>query len=223
MLQKETKYQSKVFRDFKMLDKRNYHSIVRFCEEHRKAIEALNFDEYFILELNFVNALFETESYKKHIQVANNVIEQSILHNVQYWQGEDIYLKTLHQKALAHYHLQEFRPTLHIVKELIKLKPNDKEYRRLFKRCVALDGAVFLKKIRAIGVLLFLLAASLFIINILVIESFYSSKSDLFSLLSITIIGFGAILLGSSVSIHRYKTYRQVSDFMRQVKAKHKN
>ena len=220
MLQKETKYQSKVFRDFKMLDKRNYHSIVRFCEEHRRVIDALNFDEYFILELNYVNALFETEAYKKHIKVANTVIEQSIMHNIQYWQGEDIYLKTLYQKAQSHYYLQEYKPTLHIIKELIKLKPNDKEYLRLFKRCVALDGAVFLKNMRAVGVLLFLLAAGLFVINILIVENFYAAYSQAFSYISMAVVSLGGILLLWSVSIHRYKTYRQVKGFMKGVKSK---
>ncbi|NJN78016.1 MAG: hypothetical protein HC803_06495 [Saprospiraceae bacterium] len=78
MLERKTTYQSEVFQDFERLGKRNYHEIIRFCERNRDAMEALNFEEFFVMELTYCDALFAMEYYEKHISVANNVIELSI-------------------------------------------------------------------------------------------------------------------------------------------------
>lgn len=218
MLKRDTTY--KVFKDFRRLDKQNYHSIVRFCEEHRKAIEELSDTAFFEVEANYVNALFETEAYRKHIKVSNRLIQLSILQNIQYVNGEDIYLKTLFQKAESHLFIGDFDEAIHISKEIIKLQPKNKEFVNLLSRCYMQDGLAFLHHVRTAGVLLFFLSIGIFIIKILIVEYFFQSAQSFFQILNNTTLILGTILLVSGMTIHRIKAYHQVQRFLKSLKPK---
>ena len=217
MLQKKSKYQSKVYRDFKTLDKRNFHAIVRFYEEHLPKINQLRFEEAFVMQLSYAMALSEVGLYEKHLYVADNIIETSIFNNIQFHQGEDIYLKTLLQKAQSFYQLQRFSEAEHILKELIKLSPTHKTYPKLLRQCLAKDGAVYLQSIQSAGIFMVLIFAGLWVINILVIRNFFLEYTLLSNLICWLGIISGASFLVISSIIKRVRVQGKVGHFQKTV------
>lgn len=217
MLKKQSTYQSKVFRDFKTLDKRNYHAVVRFYERHQKEIPALDFDEAFVLQLHYCNALFEVGHYEKQIQMSDVVIECSILENIQYYQGEDVYLKTLFQKAKSLYHLEQYDQSEHILKELIKLSPNHKSYPKLLKRCFTKSSPAYIQTLQAIGIFMALIAVGLLVMNVLLVKNFYPAYSPLVHTIWISGVGLGVLLVfigwvAKRISIQlRIKAFQEAS------------
>jgi hypothetical protein len=218
VLHRKTAYQSEVFQDFQRLGRRNYHEIIRFYELNSGAIEILNFNEFFILKLAYCNSLFEMEYYEKHLQVADKVIELSIFNNVHLFQGEDIYHKTLFQKAQSHKASNGISKAIHITKELLKMNIHSKEYQSFLKLCYTKDGTIFLQNLRGYGVLTFFIAAGLFVLNILIVEPFYPQKVLLFNILSIIGLLIGAGLITCGLTIHHWKARQKFKDFIKSIK-----
>lgn len=218
MLHRKTKYQSPVFIDFETLGKRNYHEIVRFCERNRDAMNQLNFDEFFIMELSYCDALFQMDMFDKHIYTANHVIELSILNNVQFYEGEDIYHRTLFQKAQAHKALNQLSEAIHITKELLKMNKTQKEYQQFLKLCYTKDGTPFLQNLRAYGVLICFVAAGLLVLNILIVEPFFPMKVGLINTISTIGLIVGGLSLIGGLTIHHWKAKRKFDEFMKILK-----
>lgn len=218
MLHRKTTYQSAVYQNFETLDKRNYHEIIRFCDGNRVKMEQLSFDEFFIMELAYCNALFHMDYFEKHIETANEVIKLSILNNVQYYQGEDIYHKTLFQKAQAHRFLNQMSEAIHITKELIKMDSEPKEYQQFLKLCYTDNELPILELLRGYGVLICFISAALLLLNILIVEPFYPQSVYLINVISATGLVIGGIMLTAGLSIHRWKAYRKFQDFIKGIK-----
>jgi len=218
MLHRKTTYQSPVFTDFETLGRRNYHEIVRFCEQHRDAMEQLNFDEFFIMELAYCNALFQMDMFDKHIKTANHVIELSILNNIQFYEGEDIYHRTLFQKAQSHKVLNQLPEAIHIIKELIKMNAMVKEYQQFLKLCYTKDGTPFLHNLRAYGVLICLISSGILVLNILIVEPFFPNKVVLVNIISTIGLIIGGLSLIGGLTIHHWKAKRKFDKFMKRLK-----
>lgn len=218
MLHRKTTYQSAVYQDFDILDKRNYHEIIRFCERNRVQMERLNFDEFFIMELAYCNALFQMDYFEKQIETADKVIELSILNNIQYYQGEDIYHKTLFQKAQAHRFLNQLPEAIHITKELIKMNSEPKEYQQFLKICYTNNESPILELLRGYGVLICFVSAILFLLNILIVEPFYPASVFTINVVSATGLIIGGLMLTAGLTIHRWKAYRKFQGFMENIK-----
>ncbi len=213
MLKKQSTFQSKVFRDFKTLDKRNYHAVVRFYEQHQQEIPALDFDESFVLKLHYCNALFEIGQYERQLSMANFIIECSILNNIQYYQGEDIYLKTLFQKAKSLYLLGRFSDAEYILKELIKLSPNHKSYLKLLRQCFSRSIGNHYRKVQIFGSFIFLIGVLLLVINILYVQHFYPNYSSLLTKMWLISAGVGFLLMIIGTLAHLKNIERRVKQF----------
>lgn len=194
-----------MFRDFKTLDKRNYHSVVRFYEKYRMAILALPFDESFVMKLAYCTALFEVGRYEQHLKIADEIIESSILNNIQFYQGEDIYLKTLFQKANAQFELKNYEASEHILKELVKLSPRQKMYPKLLHRCYLKRSGKYLQNLQAIGIFMLLISAGFLVINVLIFHNFYPKQALLTDIITSVGFGFGVLFILSSIFIQRIR------------------
>lgn len=219
MIKKFT-YQSKVFRDFEMLDKQNFHGIVRFYEENETAINTLTFKEYFTLQTNYAHALFEVGNYEKLLVISKRILEISIIHNIQYHEGEDIFLKTLYQKAQAHYHLLHTKEAVHVFKELIKMKPNDTRYKDFLTACYLRHRPEYIKNMMAIGILMYILSSAVVALDILVVSHFYNAYSSSMQMLWIVILVSGLVMLTAGFLVHRIDVYQRVKAFVKSIEIK---
>lgn len=214
MTQKQSKHQSRVFREFNALDKSNHHTMVRFYERHQRVIERLPFDEFFVLLVHYGTALFEVGQYDKHIKISDRIVELSIINNVQFYQGEDIYIRVLYQKAQSNFYIRDFAATQHICCELLKMQPYHKSYKKLLRKAVVMQSGRSYIRLQALAMVLFLLSVVILLVNIFVIKNFYIQYTSFVYQLVVGIMGASALTLTLSLVLE----YLKVDRFVRSVK-----
>ncbi|CAA6801199.1 MAG: Unknown protein [uncultured Aureispira sp.] len=127
--------QSRIFRDFRSIPYSDYYYLIRFYEQYDQDLDHLPFDESLIMSYYYANALFETQEYDIQIETSNYILEQSIINNVRYIDGEDVYMTVLHKKAYAHLKLGEIETAQKLATQLVRLDHNQYAYSILLRAC----------------------------------------------------------------------------------------
>jgi len=216
----QSTYHSKIYRDFKDIDAGSYRTIMRFYEERESDIQQLEFGEYFELLLAYTNALFEIGAYRKHLLMADAVIEISIVQNIHRFQGDDVYCKMLFKKAASHFNLMEYAKTKHILRELIKINPSDLDTIAFLKKCLRRQRPRYVKTTRAIAVLLFLLTAVAIGLEILVVRHFYPMYEATFETTRNVLFVMAWVVLIAGDILLRWRVEKAVNLFVERVKNK---
>lgn len=207
-----TTYRSKIYRDFRSINPAEHSKVVRFYERNEREITALEFDEYVELLLAYTQSLFELALYSKHLQMADIVIELSIVENLREFNGEELYESTLFRKAASYFHLKQYSKTEYILKELIKINPNDKMNLYFLERCLVKQNHQNQQKMRAVAIVLLLLAAVFICIEMLIIRPLFVEWVNIFELTRNFLFGFGTfvLLLGffGLRLVAKFKVYR---------------
>ena len=207
-----------VYRDFRRIESGAHHTLVRFYETKYEVIERLDSDSYFEILADYTQALFEIGNYQKHLTEIDKVIELSILHNVQFYQGEDIYCKSLFQKAASAYNLHQFDLALRILSELIKISPYDTMAIRFYKKCLERQQPRYLKYARAVSICLFLGAALVAALEVIIVHPFVPQNAQVFEYSRYLLIGTGLLTLALTYLYHRYQTYATSGKLVRQAR-----
>lgn len=220
MLKRPTTYDSAVFKEFNRLDEDNHQSVVHFYEQHKEDMMTLNFDERFIILLAYCNSLYEINAYKKHLRVSDEIVERSIYHNIQFFNGEDIYLKTLYRKAKSFFHLHEYDSAKHIAQELVKITPGNRSYAQLLNKCLIRQRPKLIKRILAMGVFLYLLSVLLVVVNILLVKPISEASVQPMELLrkGIFVAGIGSLLFG--IFLHHFMAFLHIKKIKSQAKVR---
>lgn len=127
--------QSRIFRDFRSIPYSDFYYLIRFYEQNTEDIHYLPLNEGLIMAYYYANALFETQEYQLYLPIANDILEQSIIHNIRYIDGEDVYMTVLYQKTSAHLRLGETDTALRLATQLLRLEPQRFEYHALVRQC----------------------------------------------------------------------------------------
>lgn len=172
-------YRLKLYRNFKALGATDFHSIVRYYEQHEDGLVSLDFEEYFDCALLYTQALYETGDYGKHVVMSDHLLELIIMNNVETLGGEDIYARVLYRKAAAQFNQFEFANAGHVLRELIKLHPRDEPAKRLLLHCLLEQKPSWLQKVRAFAVALTLLAATAIALEIFIVKPFFPQWFDM--------------------------------------------
>ncbi len=217
MIKRTTTYDSKVFKEFTRLDKENHHSVVHFYELHEDEVNGMNLEERFVMLVGYANALFEIDSFKRYCNVANEIIELSISQNIQFYNGEDVYLKTLFQKAKSHYSLLEYKDSEHIVKELTRMVPNHKPYHQLLFFSMLRQRPNGVKKLLNLGIVLYLIGVALIVVDVSL--SYFIEKIQFISPLYIALLSISVVTLLGGVLAHRVFVYFKVLQIRNKAKA----
>lgn len=210
---------SKLYRAFKDIDGSAYHTLIRFYESKTTQIAQLAFPKYFEILVDYTNALFEVGAYSKHLEEVEQVIRISIANNIQFYKGEDIYFKSLFQKAAAHFNLLEYQQSEYILKELIKIAPYNTLPIRFLKKCKENKRPKYIKTGRALSIVLFFLAALVAAIEVIIIYPFRPKNTFIFENLWIGILGFGLFTLLATHLYHKFKVNIEVQQFVKLVRA----
>jgi len=211
-------YQSKVYRNFKALDATAYHSLVRFYEREEEQIESLDFDEFFDVLVHYVDALFEVGQYGKHLGMADQVIELSIDHNIQQYQGRDVFQHMLFRKAASLYNLYRFEEADYILRELIRMCPEERDYAQFLKKCLRRSHTRLLNLVRAASVFLFLMAAFVISIEVLLVRPFYEMHAELVEMSRNTLFALGCLALLGGYLWHRTRIEQEVERFVQHIR-----
>lgn len=163
----------KVYRSFKALEPTAWLPIVRFYERHEDDIRQLDFDQYFDCLLAYTEALFQSGQSAKHLVMSDEVIRQIFAENLTTWRGNDVFAQTLFRKAASHFNLDEMGRAEHVLHELIKIRPYDKNPQTLLFRCFRSQKPAFLKKSRALALLFFLVAVPGIAVDLFIVRPFF--------------------------------------------------
>lgn len=210
----QSTYQSKLFRDFKAIEVTAYRQIIHFYEKQESHILQLDFEEHFELQTAYVNALFEVGAYHRHLILVDMVIEMAITNNIEFYKGEDIFLKMLFRKAASLYNMLEYDKAEYILREIIRINPWDKDAAIFLKKCLRRQQPKFLQASRAISILLFLLAALVIAAEVLVIKPFYPMYAAAVEQSRFGLFGLGLVLLIGADLLHRAYVENRVNHFV---------
>lgn len=210
-------YHSKLFREFQGIDALAFHQLIRFFEEKEDAIQRLDFEEYFELLVSYVDALFETGAYQKHLTVVDLVIESSVIKNIHHFKGEDIFSKMLYRKAASLFQLHKFCEADYILRELLRMNPSDSDSIIFLKKCLRHRKVDFIQTIRAITIFMLLLSAVVISFEVLLIHPFYHKFTTLFHAIRILLLTIAGIVFFGGNLIHRLRVEREVKAFVEDI------
>lgn len=209
--------QSRIFRDFRSIPYSDYYYLIRFYEQYNQDIHYLPLDESMIMDYYYANALFETQEYDTHVLVANRILEQSIIHNIRYIDGEDIYLSTLARKAYAHLKLGEQGTAVKLATQLLCLAPDNKRYARLLRLCFIQERPVWMRPTLTMSAVCILMAA----FSLIVLCNWYLDKMTFSALVApFGLLATGA--LGLLATFAGYWYFIQLPFLNRQAEAQKK-
>lgn len=211
-------YRSSLFQSFKAIDAGEFRQVVRYYERNEKAILQLDFDEYFEIFIAYTNALFEISDYRKHILMADVVIETSIVENISIVNGQEIFQSMLFRKAASHYNLLEYRKAIHVLRELLKIEPNNQDNARFLEQCLREEKPQLVRHARAIAIILFLSAALTVSIEVLIVRNFYPSWASIIEISRNSMFCLGLFILLGGILLHRWKCFSEVQRFIAEVK-----
>jgi len=222
MTYSQSAYHSKIFSEFKKIEPEAYRSLIRYYQEYEEDIKRLDFSEHYELLIAYLEALFEIGSYEKFISIVDPAIELTILNNIKFYKGEDIYKKLLFRKAAAHFNNMEFLQAEHVIRELIKMNPGDDISIRFLKKCLRRRRPRYLTNTRAFSIFLFFLTASIIAIEILIVRTFFKEFTFLVEATRTVIFFSGCGLLLGGYLIYRWQVNNRVDAFVEKSKKEKK-
>lgn len=215
----QSTYHSKVYRDFKEIENAAFRDVIRFYEEHENEIQMLEFGEYFEMLVAYTDALFEVGSYKQHLLMVNVVVESSILQNIKFFKEKDIYKHSLFRKAASHFNLNEYREASHILKELLKMSPEEKDIVNFLKKSMRRQQPRLVRNTRAASIFLFLLATFVVCLEVLLVQPFFDFQAPIVEATRNALFAVGGISLIGGDLLHRYDVEKQINEMIEAIKA----
>ncbi len=175
MLKSTATYYSAIYRNFKAIEAEPYsqRAVIRFYEAYESKICALDSHEFFEIIVAYNESLFDIGAYAKHIIMSDEVIRIAMQENIYEFGGVDIYTHTLFCKAQSFFHLLEFEHAIFVLKKLIKITPQNKDYASWLKQCYMKQQPSYLKRFKAIFIFTNLTIALVIAAKIMVISAFF--------------------------------------------------
>lgn len=195
-----------IYEQFQSIKDNDNYVLIHFFESHESELYWMNNEQRFMMLCYYTNALAAAEQFDKHIYYANQLIEDSIIHDFHYVDGVDVYLYTLYQKAKSHLALKQLDKAIYIGKELLKIAPGNKQYRKLLYQALMMQRPEWVRKNLALSVLGLGIWTVVEICQLLWIELFLSELffiSQIFQYLAIA-------LLVTTLSIALFGQYQHV-------------
>jgi tetratricopeptide (TPR) repeat protein len=216
-------YYSRIYRDFRAIGPKDYPSVVHYYEDHENGIKQLEFSEYFEILAAYTYALYNLNEHNKHILMAEVLIGESIHNNIQKHDEEDIFFNTLLRKSVSYSKLLRFKDAEHVLRELVKIKPDNVFAQRELNNCLFSQKPKYIKSLRAFSVLLFFLSAGVIVIELIVIKYLYPALTHYFEYTRIALFLTGILILVASEIYFRKDTKTKSDTIIREALRKKEN
>ncbi|WP_238750853.1 hypothetical protein [Neolewinella maritima] len=209
------RHYSKLYRELRAVEPGDYHRIIRMYEEQEQAIGRLDVEEHFELTVHYVDALFETGAYREHQLMVDLVIHASIRHDIRYMPGrqEKVFEQQLFRKAASAFRIGEYATAEHVLRELIRMHPEEPVYARFLRTTLFRQQQPTLQFGRAACIFCLLLTALVVTINLLVVQNFYPAYGPLMSWVCIDIFLVGMLALAGAYGLAYYRCRREATQF----------
>lgn len=220
MRSQPTTYHSKIYQEFRNINPAEYGAVARFYERNEGQIAALDFEEYVELLIAYTQSLFQLGLYNKHLRMVDIVIELSIIENLREFNGEELYENMLFYKASSYFHLKQYDKAIYILKELLKINPNDKMNIYFLECCFSKENPTTAQKARAFSMALLLLAAIFICIEMLIIRPLFAAWAGNIEIIRNILFISGSLTLAFSFFWSRLMAKFKVYRFQRSVAKK---
>ena len=207
-------YSSKIYRGFKEIETHEYLSLVRYYEVYENEIKQLGFSEFFELLITYTEALFEVGAYQNHCSMVDLAIEISIVNNIKFYNKKDIYYELLFKKAASCFNLLKYNEAEHILRELIKIDPQNDLSIRFLNKCLHQKKSKFVRNMRALSIILFLLAALVISIELIIVRPLFEASTSSVELTRNSLFLSGVLILVGSDLVNRFKVNKHVNSFV---------
>jgi tetratricopeptide (TPR) repeat protein len=167
------KLPSDLFEHFQMLHADSSYEIIRFYETHEPSIQFIDVEQQFIMLCYYSNSLFATGQFSKYLEAAERLLETSIIEDIRYVDGVDVYLHNLNQKVCAHLELQELDEAIRVAKQLLAIAPQNKNYKKLLRKALMRKRPQWVLKVFGAALWAGLLWTALEIVQLMVLEAFF--------------------------------------------------
>lgn len=204
----------RIYREFKAIAPQDHYGIIRFYEREEAAIGLLDIEAYFDCMLTYAGALYETGDYGRYGVMADQLLAYMLEHRIAHWGGEDLFAPILLRKAHALMLLQEYPQAGHVLRELIKINPEDRAAREMYFQVLSARRPVWMPKVRAVAGLFILCAALIAAVEIFLIQPFYNALADYTRVGFIGLFSTGLLLAGISGALHHWRCKLAVRNFV---------
>lgn len=214
------RHYSPLFREIRSIDPKDFQKIIREYEYKEREIGQLDPREHFELTVLYVDALFATGAYRRHLLMVDLVIFASIDRNIQYLNGEDVYERMLFRKAASLFRTLNFPGCGHICRELMRMYPDNDLYPRLLQRSLFRQQSNKLQFGRGAAIFCFLLTALVIVLDLLVVKNFYPNHHQAFIWLRNDVFLAGILAFALAYGIAWFQAKRTVDHYQNEIKRK---
>jgi hypothetical protein len=200
----------KLYRNLKALSAQDAYGVIRYYEENEEAFSALYPEEYLDCTLDYTQALFQTNDYTRHVVMCDHLIEYVMTENLDHWGGEDQFTTLLWSKSQSLYHLHEFEKASKVLRDLVRIDPYQTDSRALWLLCLLRQKPPFRQQVRAIALLVLLLAAVAAGLAGLVFEAWFPQWQQTASWAAVALLGVGMTLLLGVEVVHYIRSVMKV-------------
>jgi len=210
MAKLSSRFISNIYDDFKDLSGAEPRELTRFYESNQTQIQNLETEEFFDLQVTYLTALFDLGSHQKLLDVIDEPIEASIIHNIKEHNGTDIFRKLLYMKADALFHTMRFAESKNIFLQLLRMNPTNSFYKEGLAKTMRKMVPQFVKNCRALSILFFILSAIVIAIEMLAVQHFFADYTSHVEMVRNVLFALGwATLIGAEL-IHFFQVKYQV-------------
>jgi tetratricopeptide (TPR) repeat protein len=164
---------SNLYRNFRHIHQQDVYEIIRFYKKNNNALSKLSTVQRFTILCYYANALFAAEEFEDYIKTAPEILEISIIENIQFVDGKDIYLHTLEQLARAYMLQKKYDKALLIAKQLLNLSNAPKKQQQLLRKILNKQRPAWVLNAKALMVISVLILTIMEMLQIIFILPFY--------------------------------------------------
>jgi len=202
---------SNIYNEFKDLTGAEPRELARFYEKNQIQIQNLDIFEYFDLQVLYLTAIYELGSYQKLLDLVDEPIETSIIHNIKEHNSKDVFRKLLHMKGESYYQLMQYDKAKYIFLELLKMDKGNEYYKEALSRTYRKMVPRSVKNARAASILFFIISAVVIAFEVLAIKHFFASYAGTFEIGRNILFALGWICMIGSELFHYYTVQSEVS------------
>jgi tetratricopeptide (TPR) repeat protein len=167
--------QYELYKNFRHIRRDDVYAQIRFYERHADELSFLSSEEHFTVCCYYANALFAAEDYERYLGIAADILEKSIIEDIQFVDGVDVYSDSLEKMAFSYFKLKNYDKALNIAKQLYKISAKGKKHKALLRKILKSQRPKFILNLFALSIIFAISWTICEISSLLVFESFYVS------------------------------------------------
>lgn len=191
-----------VYVAFRKIPKKSWRDIVQLYEDREDEVELLSIERQLEVLYLYIESLHELEYAQKLNNKVCPLIELSLSESIEVEEGLYYFEKALFWKACALLRLMKYKESQHILKQLVSMNPTDKSYRKHLWLSFFKDKPLYVQHCKTLAMIMFFLAAFIIIVEILLINTFYTVWSVSVEWLRSVLFVAALLLVGTAESCH---------------------